>query len=60
MDEAPPGMLDEAWKAKLVATVNAYHDTNPGGWNDYLAEAAEWDDALTEEEAVYVTPAPDT
>lgn len=32
-------LIDEHWKARAVAAVREFRDTDPQGWADYLAEA---------------------
>lgn len=34
-------MIDEHWQAQAVAAVRHYQETNPEGWEHYLAEAIE-------------------
>jgi hypothetical protein len=40
-DETVRRLIDEHWRAAAVAAVREYRETDPQGWSDYLAEAAE-------------------
>ncbi|HEX3812455.1 MAG TPA: hypothetical protein VHX59_06400 [Mycobacteriales bacterium] len=44
-DETVRRLADEHWQATAIAAVRRYHETNPQGWADYLAEADEFADA---------------
>lgn len=45
VDEAIRRLLDEHWDARAVAAVEDYRTNDPEGWENYLAEAAEWSTA---------------
>lgn len=38
-DETVRRLIDEHWRAAAVAAVHHYRDTDPQGWEDYLADA---------------------
>ena len=40
-DETVRRLIDEHWQAAAVASVQRYRDSDPLGWSDYLAGAAE-------------------
>lgn len=40
-DETVRRLIDEHWRAAAIAAVQEYRETDPQGWSDYLAEAAE-------------------
>ncbi len=42
VDEVIRRLLDEHWEARAVAAVEEYRANDPEGWEDYLAETAEW------------------
>jgi len=41
-DETVRRLIDEHWRARAVAAVRRYRETDPQGWADYLAEAEEF------------------
>lgn len=41
-EEALSMLLDEHWKAKAIAAMDHFRETDPQGWTAYLAEADEW------------------
>lgn len=40
-DETIRRLIVEHWKARALAAVHAYRQSDPKGWADYLAEAEE-------------------
>lgn len=40
-DETVRRLIDEHWRAAVVAAVQRYRESDPEGWADYLAEADE-------------------
>ncbi|MGH3096882.1 MAG: hypothetical protein ACRDMV_12905 [Streptosporangiales bacterium] len=40
-DETVRRLIDEHWQAAAVAAVHRYRESDPEGWSEYLAEAAE-------------------
>lgn len=44
-DEAVQRLLDEHWRAKVLAAVRAIQANDPEQWTEYLAEASEWEAA---------------
>ncbi|KAA8956038.1 hypothetical protein [Mycobacterium sp.] len=40
-DETVRRLIDEHWRARAVAAVRRYRETDPQGWAEYLAEAEE-------------------
>lgn len=44
-DETVRRLIDEHWRAKAVAAVQHYRDTDPEGWASYIAEAVEFSQA---------------
>lgn len=43
VEEALNRLLDEHWETMAIAAMDRYRATDPDGWNEYLAEADEWD-----------------
>lgn len=39
-DETIRLLVEEHWRAKAIAAVEAYRRTDPAGWADYVADAA--------------------
>lgn len=44
-DETVRRLIDEHWRAAAVAAVRLSQETDPQGWEGYLAEAHEWESA---------------
>lgn len=44
-DAALARLLDEHWERQTIEAVERFRETDPEGWNDYLAEAEELDRA---------------
>ena len=42
-DETIRRLIDEHWRAAAVAAVVRSQQTDPQGWDAYLAEAEEWE-----------------
>jgi len=42
-DETIRRLIDEHWRAAAVAAVRRSRETDPQGWDAYLAEADEWE-----------------
>ena len=42
-DETIRRLIAEHWRAAAVAAVLRSQETDPQGWDDYLAEAHEWE-----------------
>lgn len=40
-EETVRRLIDEHWRAKAVAAVQRYRETDPEGWSAYVAEADE-------------------
>ncbi len=40
-DETIRRLIDEHWKARALAAVQYYRQSDPQGWADYLAQAEE-------------------
>ena len=40
-DETVRRLIDEHWRAKAIAAVRHYRETDPPGWAQYLTEAEE-------------------
>jgi hypothetical protein len=41
-DETVRRLIDEHWRAKAVAAVQQFRETDPEGWSTYIADAEEF------------------